>query len=132
MAPAKNCPTGRVMVFTTLTIGDRTVEPIERSPEVNDDPDPDELSATRVRALSTRIAKTVRERRERRVATWLDPCDSASRGGDQYALEGVELLEALARPDGHAVQRVSSDHDRHTCLLLNLGVEAVEQRTTTG
>ena len=57
---------------------------------------------------------------------------SARGGGDEHPLEGVELLEALAAPDGHAIQRVTGHHDRHAGLVLQPGVEAVEEGAAAG
>src|SRR5690349_10314873 len=68
------------------------------------------------------------ERRERATKT----AGSVVRGGEQHALQGLELLQRLARADGHGVERVGRDHDRHAGLVVEAGLEAVEQRAAAG
>src|SRR6266545_2925875 len=52
--------------------------------------------------------------------------------GDQHSLEDFELLQALARADGHAGQRVLRHVDRHPCLVLQALVNPLEQSTAAG
>src|SRR3954469_22721493 len=45
--------------------------------------------------------------------------------------QNVELLETLTGPHHHRVEWVLRDHDRHTCLGGEAGVDAVEERPPT-
>src|ERR1700734_2048804 len=70
---------------------------------------------------------TVRVRRDRRDrGTQEKPVDrSASGSGDQHPLQRFELLQALAAPDGDAIQGVPRHDDRHPRLVLQAGLETV-------
>src|SRR5579862_1190128 len=57
---------------------------------------------------------------------------SPRRGRDEDLLERFELLEALATADRHAVEGITGHHDGHPRLLLQPGVETVEQGAATG
>src|SRR5271170_886336 len=93
---------------------------------------PTRKPATRPPAVVHRVlAKPSRiPRQMRSPITPLRP--SAAVGGDEDLLECFELLEALAAPDGHAVERVGSGIDRHAGFLLEAGLEAVEEGSTAG
>ena len=43
---------------------------------------------------------------------------------EEDALERLELLERLPGPDGHGVERVGGDHDRHAGLVVEPGLRA--------
>ena len=58
--------------------------------------------------------------------------ESALDDENSTPFERVELLEGLTAADRHAVQRVVGDEDRHAGLVLEAGVEAVEQRAAAG
>src|SRR5487761_1767520 len=81
---------------------------------------------------STSTTSVVRLRRDRLGFATDVPGRSACGGGDQDALEGLELLQALPTADGDAVQRIACHHDRHAGLVLQPRLEAVEQRAATG
>src|SRR5664280_1408050 len=87
-----------------------------------------------VTAANTRMSSGVRGRRERRGdATSTEPSGrSASRGGDQDLLEGLELLETLPASDGHAVQRITGHHDGHAGLLGEPTVQPVQEGAAPG
>src|ERR1700734_885389 len=72
---------------------------------------------------------TVRVRRDRRDrATQEKPVDrSASGSGDQHPLQGFELFQALTAADGDTVQRVAGHNDGHAGLVLQPGLEPVQQ-----
>src|SRR3546814_3880913 len=53
-------------------------------------------------------------------------------GGEEHALERLELLQRLAGADGHSVQRIGGDDDGHAGLVVEAGLEAVQQRTAAG
>src|SRR5580704_16879043 len=87
-----------------------------------------------VTEASTNSSSVVRGRRERRDFATGDETSgrSASRRGDEYLLEGLELLEALPTAYGHAVQRIAGDDDRHPRLLGEATVEPVQQGAPSG
>src|SRR5271169_5329244 len=83
-------------------------------------------TTTRMMTVSVR-----RDRRDR--ATQREPVDtSARRGGDQHPLQRFELFQALAAADGDAIERVPGHHDRHAGLVLEPGLEPVQERPTAG
>src|SRR5215469_8240972 len=52
--------------------------------------------------------------------------------GDEDLLQRLELLEALATADGHAVEGVAGNHDGHARFVLEPGVETVQQGAAPG
>src|SRR5580692_1279864 len=82
----------------------------------------------------TRRTMTVRVRRDRRDrATQEKPVDrSASRSGNQHPLQGFELFQALTAADGDTIQRVAGHDDGHAGLVLEPGLEPVQQSSPTG
>src|SRR5690606_11446386 len=57
---------------------------------------------------------------------------SSARLGVQHLLQRLELLDALAGAERHAVQRVLGDVDRHAGLTAQPFVEAAQQRSAAG
>src|SRR5438552_5212346 len=53
-------------------------------------------------------------------------------GGDQYPLEDLELLQALARADRDARERLVRDVDGHAGLVLQPLVQALQERPAAG
>jgi len=106
-APAKKSPMGRRMSFTPLAIGETC-----RAQGLDARGD----GAAASLAEGDDAHRQQDEHDDRRQGTARPPrfrhprCPalrSASRRGDQHALEGVELLEALSTADGNAVERVA-------------------------
>src|SRR5436190_7319248 len=61
--------------------------------------------------VRTRSAMVRRERPPVRRERATRSASSVVRGGEQHALQGLELLQRLARADGDGVERVGRDHD---------------------
>src|SRR5580692_1688237 len=95
--------------------GEKTSVATDLMPDVRLWPLPLASSVMIVTESSTRTTSVVRVRRDRLgLATPGSLADRlAGRGGDQHPLQGLELLQALAAADGHAVQRVAGHHDGH-------------------
>ena len=73
-------------------------------------------TVSEVRISSASVNRDRPPRRERAIR--LPQGLSVAVRREQHALQRVELLQRLSRTDRYRVQRIMSDHDRHTRLVL--------------
>src|SRR5918994_614240 len=156
--PFQALPNGRPIAWTTPTTGSRTVPTASRTsrttgtsrtPNVSSVIDASRRIASRAREPELRGRgrgrATARRPGPRRhwgarpgglvVGPWSfpgRPFESVTGRREQDALQRVELLQRLAGADGNSVQGVGRYDDRHAGLVVQAGVEAVEQRTAAG
>src|SRR6185437_13055476 len=123
-----------MMSSTPARNGENTSVPTDLIPDVRVCPFPLASRVMMVTEMSSRTTRVVSVRRDRlgRGTPRFRTGRSAGRGGDEHPLERLELLQALAAADGHAVQRVSGHHQGHAGLVLQPGVQAVEQCAAAG
>src|SRR5271166_160086 len=132
---SKNDETGLVTSLVTRSTGPKMAAP---TPRTGDEP----LSRkSTVISATAAISRTPRTRRTRRVSCNATPRGRRSRGGPfasapalghENLAQRVEVLDALAGPEHHRVQRVVGHVDGHARLLADPLVEPAQQGPAAG
>src|SRR5215217_5336226 len=121
---------GRNTTSAALCTGEKTSPAVERAPSMM--PLPRRSKVISVMDASTSRTSVVR-RWPRRWNTAVDRCLSALLAAEETgATQRVELLERLPRPDGHRLEGVGGDVDRHAGLVLQAEVEPGEEGAAPG